>query len=65
MIDSAPDNNLHGFAFLEEFRNQEYDAVKLAEMNRDTYIYKLTYKLEYKTHVNGQKTNFGALLHHK
>lgn len=65
MIDQVPDNNIHFFAFLEEFRNQKYDAAKLAEMNRNTYIYKLTYKLPYKKRINGQYTNFGALLHHR
>lgn len=63
MIDNVPINNTHCFDFLSEFRNEEYDKEKQKEMNKDTFVYQLSYKFSWeKKNSNGKLSNFGGLV---
>ena len=63
MIDNVPVNNTHCFDFLTEFRNEAYDEVKQDEMNKDTYLYQLSYKFSWsKKTSDGKLSNFGGLV---
>ena len=62
MMDAVPTNNLGIFYFLEPIANEacSYDAYK--SIMADTYIHKLTYKMNYRIEIDGRKTYIGWLL---
>lgn len=48
---------------MTEFRNEAYDEVKQDEMNKDTYLYQLSYKFSWsKKTSDGKLSNFGGLV---
>ena len=63
MIDSVPINNTHCFDFLTEFRNETYNEEKQIEMNRDTFLYQLSYKFSWNQKTSdGKLSNYGGLV---
>ena len=63
MIDNVPNNNLHCFDFLSDFRNEKANREKISEMEKDSYIFQLSYKFDWKEKdKSGYLTNFGALI---
>ena len=66
LIDNVPQNNTHCFDFLTEFRNEDYDEKKQNEMNKDTYVYQLSYKYDWSiVGKRGCLSNFGGLISRK
>lgn len=63
MIDNVPINNTQCFEFLSEFRNEKYDKVKQKKMDKDTFVYQLSYKFSWnKKTSSGNLSNFGGLI---
>lgn len=63
MINEVPVNNTHCFDYLSAFRNEIYDEARLKEMNKDTFVYQLSYKFSWnKTTTSGKLSNYGGLI---
>lgn len=62
VIDMIPANNRHTFSMLNDTRNKKYDRELIEKYMSDTYIFQLTYKLDYISEINGELTNFGRII---
>ena len=61
-MDEVPVNNLGVFDFLKTSVNKACDEKEFRDFMGDTYIHKLTYKMNYETTKDGRLTYIGRLL---
>lgn len=62
IMDAVPINNLGVFDFLESTANRVCSEEEFRNFMGDTYIHKLTYKMNYETTKDGKPTFIGRLL---